>query len=215
MITFLHAAPIINPSLPALIEEGFAIRDTQMTNPQCGFIGDCLFEKKMHKRGHKVRITGVSESGTLVFSIAERFNIQAEIGSAQYSWKLDHRHLKIKGGILWSVDAKLIIFNVRDFNFALDAKLGGFDTDGSHLRYWQVSPAFSYRVGIFTPYAGCAINRTTGKLLGIEKTLWIHEDQHLGPFVGLSYSRGNWFLANFEWRDLFEEGASILFQVRF
>lgn len=168
----------------------------------------------MHKHSKQLEIKGISESGTLIWNIRERFNIQAEVGSAQYRWKLPAKLFRFSG-ILWSGDAKLIIFQVRDVNFALDAQVGGWDSHHSLLRYWQVSPAFTYRLGLFTPYAGCAINRTRGKLSMHSATIWVHEDQHLGPFVGLSFSKGNWFLANFEWRSLFEEGLSITAQVRF
>ncbi len=200
--------------MPALIEEGFAFPDTHWTNPQGALIGDCLLEKKMHKHSKKVLITGVTESGAMIWSIRERFNLQGQIGSGHYTWKLSKMSLKLHG-TLWSGDAKLIIFNVRDFNFCIDGQVGGWNATRALLRYWQVSPAITYRMGKFTPYAGCAINRTDGKLSKIEKTIWIHEDQHLGPFVGISYSKGNCFLANFEWRGLFEDGLSVAAQVRF
>jgi hypothetical protein len=215
IVGFLQAAPIINPAMPALIEQGFAIPDTRSTNPQFAFVGDCLLEKKMHKHSTQSHIVGTSESGALIWNILERLNLQAAIGSGHYTWKLQQKHFKNISGTLWSGDVKLIIFNVKDLHFAIDGQIGGWNATKAHIRYWQVSPGFSYRAGALTPYLGCAINRTIGKFSRIPKTIWFHEDDHLGPFVGLSYSRGNWFLANLEWRGVFETGISALAQVRF
>lgn len=172
----------------------------------------------------RIYFSGASESGTFIWNIRERFNIQVELGSGQYSWKIQEGETgisgKANGGILWSGDAKLIIFNVRDLLFAMDAKAGGWDwmtgpSSRSLLRYWQLGIAFTQKIAIFSPYIGCAINRTRSKLSTRERTIWLHERHHVGPFAGCSISRGNWFLANLEWRGYFEEGVTLGAQVRF
>lgn len=160
-------------------------------------------------------ISGISESGTLIWNIKERSSIQIELGSGQYSWKLNHLSGKSKGGLLWSGDAKLIVFQVKDLTFAIDAQYGGWNHTGLLSRYWQLGPAFTYKIGAFSPYVGCAVNRTRSKLSSQKGTFWLHERHHVGPFGGCSISNGDRYLVNLEWRGCFEDGATLSVQIRF
>lgn len=206
----LIAAPVGNPTLPFLLEEGFAIPDTAWSNLQSGIIGDYLFQKKMRSHQEQINFSGFSEAANVVWNIRERFNIGFVLGSAQY--KLKH---KMRSGILFTGDAKLIIFNVKDTTFALDGQVGGWNGSLSHLRYWQVGMALTQKLGYISPYAGCAIHRMRGKISTTPETLWFHEIHHLGPFGGISFSNGDLFLFNVEYRALFESGLTLSAQIRF
>lgn len=238
----LFSAPVGNPTLPSLLEEGFAIPDTCWSNPQCGFSLDYLVQKRMRSCHsskplalRKGFISGTSEIGTFVWSIRERFNIQLELGSGQFSWGWQQRGRNVlgssRGGLLWGGDAKLIVFNVRDTSFALDAQAGGWDwmdgtskTNGlasgdhvtSELRYWQLGAALTQKISLFAPYLGFAVNRTRFKVWRLPTgTGRMHARHQIGPFGGCSLSSGNRFLMGVEWRGWFEEGIAFSAQIRF
>lgn len=238
----LFGAPVGNPTLPALLEEGFLIPDTHWSNPQFGFSFDYLIQKKIrccHSSKslglRKGFISGASEIGTLVWSIRERFNIQLELGSGQYSWGWQQKGRNVlgrsSGGVLWGGDAKLIILGIKDTTFAIDAQAGGWDwmngsstsngfASGDHvnslLRYWQLGAALTQKIQFFAPYLGFAVNRTRLKVWHLPTgTGRFHARHQIGPFGGCSISSGNRFLANIEWRGWFEEGLSFSAQIRF
>lgn len=238
----LFSAPIGNPTLPALLEEGFVIPDTYWSNPQCGFSFDYLVQKRMrccHSSKpiglRKGFISGASELGTVIWSIRERFNFQIELGSGQFSWGWEQKGRNVlgtsRGGLLWGGDAKLIILNVRDTTLAIDAQAGGWDwmsgsstSNGfasgddvtSQLRYWQLGAALTQKISLFAPYIGFAVNRTRFKVWHLPTgTGRFHARHQIGPFGGCSISNGNRFLANIEWRGWFEEGVSLSSQIRF
>jgi hypothetical protein len=238
----LHAAPTDNPLLPYLLEQGFCIEDSSWTSPQCAFSFDYLIEKKLrncHSSSaleiHKASIRGLSEIGIFIWNIKERLNIQLSVGSGQFSWEYLQQNTWVKGfarnGVLWSSDIKWAVFNIRETFFSLDAQAGGWDwMDGSStvdsvpsasnaeslLRYWQVGGAITQRVSIFSPYLGCAVNRTRMKIWNLPTgTGRMHAKHEVGPFGGCSISTGNRFLLNLEWRGWFEEGFSMAMHIRF
>lgn len=238
----LISMPIGNPSLPFLLQEGLVIPDTSWSNPQCGFTGDYLFQKRFRtchssKRLNlsKAFLSGASEIATFAWSIRERFNIQVGLGSGQYSWGWIQKGKSIlgnaRGSLLWGGDAKLIIFNIRDTILGLDAQAGGWDwMEGSTtvngkfgnsdatslLRYWQIGAAITQNISLFSPYLGFAINRTRFKACHLATgTVRLHARHQMGPFVGCSICNGNSLLLNVEWRGWFEEGIAVTAQLRF
>ncbi len=232
----LYSAPIGNPTLPSLLQEGFVVPDKCWSNPQCGFVGDYLVQKRFYSSDlHKPFLSGTSEVGTVAWSVRERLNIQLGLGSGQFSWGWQQSGKMIqgnsRGGLLWGGDAKLIIFGVRDTIFAIDAQAGGWDwMDGSSsvngragsgnarslLRYWQVGVAFTQNISLFSPYLGIAVNRTRFKVSRLSSgSVWMHARHDIGPFGGCSISNGNRLLLNLEWRGWFEEGVSATAQLRF
>lgn len=238
----LAAVPIGNPALPSLLQEGFFIPDECWSNPQCGICGDFLLQKKMRSCRasqslglHKGEIWGTSEVGAIAWSIRERFNFQIELGSGRFYWRWKQTGRNVEGqtngGLLWSGNAKLVILEVKDTVLAADARAGGWDwmdgpansngsaLDGkasSILRYWQIGAALTQRISLFSPYLGCAVNRTRFKVSKLSTgTGWMHARHVVGPFGGCSISNGAKFLFNLEWRGWFEEGISLSAQVRF
>lgn len=242
LFPYLYSAPIGNPSLPFLLQEGFVIPDKCWSNPQCGFVGDYLVQKRFRcchsSRSlglNKAYLSGASEIATAAWSIRERFNIQFGVGSGQFSWRWQQTGNtlsgKSEGGLVWNGDAKLIIFGVRDTIFAIDAQAGGWDwmtgsfsangktgpgKANSLLRYWQIGLAFTQTISLFSPYLGFAVNRTRFKVSHLATgTGRMHARHDIGPFGGCSVSNGNKLLLNLEWRGWFEEGISLTAQVRF
>lgn len=238
----LFSVPVGNPSLPSLLQEGFFIPDKCWSNPQCGFSGDYLILKKMRPcRGsksfglHKATLYGTSEIGSVAWSIRERFNLQAELGSGQYHWRWKQTGRNVSGysmgGLIWSGDAKLVVLEIRDTTFAVDAHAGGWDwMDGpaasngvaltgkteSQLRYWQIGAALTQKISLFAPYLGFAVNRTRFKVSRLSTgTGRMHSRHTVGPFGGCTICNGSRFLVNLEWRGWFEEGLSLSGQLRF
>jgi len=238
----LFSAPVNNPLIPYLLDQGFCIEDTSWTSPQCGFSLDYLIEKKL-RNSHsnhslylkKATITGISEVGVFIWNIKERVNIQVNLGSGQFSWNWFQKNEQIKGfarnGLLWGCDAKWTVLNIRDTFLSMDAQLGGWDwMDGpstvngvpsasrsqSLLRYWQVGGAATQKIGIFAPYLGFAINQTRMKVWDLPSgTGRMRSKNEIGPFGGCTLSTGNRFLFNLEWRGWFEEGLSAAAHIRF
>ena len=238
----LGASPIGNPSAPALLEEGFVLPDTSWIHPQFGFIGDYLAQKKMrschsskHLHLHKAFLSGTSELATASWSLREKFNLQLQAGSGQFSWRWQQMGKNIEGrssgGVVWAGDAKLIILAVKERTFAADAQAGGWDwmrgastinavhstkNAISQLRFWQLAFALTQKIGLFAPYLGYAVNASRFKVSHLPTgTGRIRSHQKTGPFGGCSLSTGNRFLGNFEWRGWFEEGVTLSAQVRF
>ncbi len=184
---------------------------------------------------NKESVSGTSEVGFVNWNICDRCSIQASLGSGSYFWKWEESHKEVlgrsSGGLLWSGDAKLIIFSVKDTLFSLDAQGGGLDfMEGksrisghpfsremrTKMRYWQVSVAFSQQIGPFCPYLGITENRTEWKISPREGHLVRLQARHVvGPFGGCTLSSGEKVLLNLEWRSFFEEGFSALAQIRF
>jgi hypothetical protein len=231
-----YSVTVGNPSFPSVIEEGCVIPDTDWSNLQGGFYVDFLIQKKLQAPSvRKAFLSGVSEIGCLIWSIRDRFNLQIALGSGQFHFRYDASPEiisgEMRGGLIWSSDAKLILFQTKDTMLALSGSVGGWDwMDGfsnqngefvtsktsSLLRYWQVALAFTQQISIFFPYLGIAWNRTR---LEMNKTplssVSMHAWHDLGPFGGCSLSSGDRFLMNMEWRGWFEDGLSFSFQLRF
>lgn len=240
--SLLFPSPLGNPALPSLLQEGFFIPDRCWSNPQLGFIGDFLIQKRLRPCRqsenlglHKASLSGLSEIGVIAWSIRERFNFQIDLGSGQFNWQWKQIDRNVsgqsKGGLIWNGDGKLIILEVKDTTFAIDAQAGGWDwmrgsatSNGialskktrSKLRYWQVGIAVTQKISLFSPYLGITVNRTRFKVTQlITGNGHMHSRHYLGPFGGCSMSNGNDFLINVEWRSLFEEGLSLSAQIRF
>jgi hypothetical protein len=240
--SILFSAPIGNPTLPSLLQEGFVVPDKCWSNPQCGFIGDYLVQKRFrscHSNRsldlRKACLSGTSEIATAAWSVRERLNIQLNLGSGQFSWRWQQggRNIrgKARGGLLWGGDAKLIILGIRETSLAVDAQAGGWDwmngsstingkagADGvkSLLRYWQMGVAFTQKISLFSPYLGIAVNRTRFKVSQLTLgTGRMHARHNIGPFGGCSICDTSRLLLNMEWRGWFEEGIALTAQLRF
>lgn len=239
----MFAVPIGNPSAPSLIEEGFFIPDTSLMNVQSGFLGDWLSQQRFVARTssqalglHRAELKGESQIGNLTWNIAERLNIQIEMGSGRFYWQWKQKgnvailgHLS--GGMLWNGSAKLIILEIKDTTFAADVHAGGWDwmkghatsngaplakTVCSEMRFWQVAAALSQKFNAFIPYIGVVANRTRLKISKLESGIgWLRSRHTLGPFLGCTLTKGTDIALNIEWRGGFEQGAAISGQVRF
>lgn len=239
----LAAAPIGNPSAPSVLEEGLLIPDTSWANVQFGFIEDRLFQQRFCPRTSslglglaRASIRGYSQIGVLTWNIAERLNIQAEIGSGQFKWQWQQKPVasilgSMWGGVIWSGSAKLVVFEIKDTTLAADAHAGGWDwmsgyaaANGvpletkvqSEMRYWQVGAALSQKISVFVPYIGIAANRTRLKISKLESGIgWLRSRHTIGPFIGCTLTKGINLALNVEWRGGFEQGASVSGQIRF
>src|SRR3989344_4787196 len=225
-LSSLLAVPIGNPSLPALLQEGFFVPDTSWSNPQLGVSSDYLIQKRMSSCGenhslgfHRASLWGHSQVGIATWSIREKFNLQVELGSGQFAWQWQQSEGTLagqsKGGLIWSGDAKLVIFEARDTSLAFDVHAGGGDwTDGpaalnrvarvsksrADFRYWQVGLAFTQKIFPFSPYLGIAVNRFRFNISDLSTGEAHMESRHVvGPFGGCSIGNGSRVLVNLEW----------------
>ena len=241
---FFYASFLGNPASPAILEQGFFISDTNWSNIQFGFVEDALFQKKFFARQsskglglRKASIEGMSQAGYVAWGIAERFHVQCELGSGRFFWRWKQEintaiSGKVAEGLIWSGDAKLVIFEIKDTLLAVDVHAGGWDwmrgfaeSNGkplsgcvaSEMRYWQVGAALAQKiVQLFVPYFGVAVNRSRLKMRKLESGIgWLRSSHSVGPFVGCTVTRGTLFFLNLEWRGGFEQGFSISGQVRF
>ncbi len=232
----LIAAPIGNPSVPAILEEGFFICDTSWCNFQWGVTGDWLMQQRYKKLAlHRIELAGSTETGFVTWNISERLNLEMDLGTGQFSWKWQQKDVAILGqlwgGLLWSGSAKLIVFEIRDTSLAADVHAGGWDFMEGHatsngipeggtvhgkLRYWQAAVALSQKIALFFPYIGVAVNQSRLKIKGLESTVgWLNCRHSIGPFLGVTLSQGDDIALNVEWRSNFEQGVAISGQIRF
>lgn len=238
----LPAVPIGNPSLPSLIQEGIFIPDTTWCNPQAGFVKDFLFSKRLspsntsRRQGlHRALLKGSSQVLVCGWSIRERFNLQIELGSGSYVWHWKEQSNAVlsrsTNGLIWTGNGKIVVLDVKDTSLAADIHAGGWSWMNGYatlnaiaqkkkfrptLQYWQIGVAITQKIAFFSPYLGIAINHTHVRVKGLAYGLSHLRSRHFtGPFVGCSLSKGSQFLLNFEWRGWFEEGFSVLGQVRF
>lgn len=256
----LFGAPVGNPSIPFLLDEGFFIPDTSWSNPGLGVIGDFLFHKKLSS-GSKPLITerwkfwkkeqdegpsfktslrsacvsGNSQLASFTWSIRERFNLQIRLGSGRYDlfWREKSYSFlgKVNGGLIWSGDAKFMLFSVKNTLFSFDFQGGGFDwmrgpftvderfTSKNSLaktRYWQIGGSIAQKISYFSPYIGFLVQKMRMKVSSLPTKAARFKDKNpVGPFGGFSISTGEKFLLNFEWRGWFEEGLALSADVRF
>jgi hypothetical protein len=239
----LCAAPIGNPSAPSLLEQGFFIPDTSWTNFQSGVLGDWLAEQRFRPRTssqsfglHKAELRGESQLGYATWNIAERLNIQIEMGSGRFDWRWKQSGNQaivghLSGGMLWNGSAKLVIFEIKDVSLAADVHAGGWDWMKGHatsngsplkgiahseLRYWQAGAALCMKFQLFIPYIGVGANRTRLKVSHlVTGTGWLRSRHTIGPFLGCTLSKGTDISLNVEWRGGFEQGTSLSGQIRF
>ena len=239
----LCSVPIGNPSAPSLLEQGFFIPDTSWTNFQSGVLGDWLSQQRFLARTssqsfglHRAELRGESQIGNITWNIAERLNIQVELGSGRFYWQwkqVGNTAIlgQFSGGMLWSGSAKLVILEIKDTSLAADAHAGGWDwmtghatsngvplarTVRSEMRYWQAAAALSQKINSFIPYIGVAANRTRLKIRKLESGIgWLRSRHTLGPFLGCTLSKGTDIALNVEWRGGFEQGAAVSGQIRF
>jgi hypothetical protein len=232
-----------NPSAPSLLQRGFWIPDTSFSNLQCGFVADCLFQKRFQSRHssrslglHKAELEGFSQVGMIVWNLFERANIQVELGSGQFEWQWQQNPNtfvtgQISDGLIWSGSAKVVFFEIQDTLISADAHGGGWSwmtgpsssagipTQGinhSEMRYWQLGAAISQRIGLFSPYIGIGANQTKLKISRLlTGTGWLRSRHKMGAFGGCSLSSGSYFFLNLEWRSWFEQAFSISGQLRF
>lgn len=239
----LSATPIGNPSIPSILEEGFFLSDASWTNFQCGFFVDWLEQQRFGActssksiRLRKAELQGSSQAGTLTWCIGEQLNLQLEIGGGKLQWRWEQESNMVmrghlSGGILWSGDAKVVIFEIKDTSFSVDVHAGGWSQMKGHatsngvllkaiahseMRYWQVGTALCQKIGLFLPYMGVAANRTRLKIRKLEPGVgWLRSRYPLGPFLGCTLSTGTDIALNIEWRGGFEQGVSLSGQFRF
>ncbi len=209
---------------------------------QAGFIGDCLLQKRL-KSAEDSQITGIrkawlegnSQIGTVAWSIRERFNLEADAGSGQFSWKWKEHGDMVSGetdrGFVWNGSARVVILEAKDTSLAAVGQAGGWDWFTStvrfngkaeddkakcKLRFWQAGAALSQKIGFFAPYLGWIVNQTKFKISRLSGSSARLESRVVsGPFLGCTLSKGSRLFLNIEWRGWFEEGLSVSGQIRF
>jgi len=239
----LLAAPIGNPSAPSALEEGFFISDTNWSHVQWGVLSDWLSQQRFCARTSSQRfeleraeLWGDTQIGTIAWNIAERLNLQIELGGGRFQWQWKQMGTFgidgfLSGGSVWSGSAKLVVFEIKDTSLAADVHAGGWDWMKGHaalngvplpgrvhakLRYWQFAAALCQKIGLLIPYIGVAANRTRLTISRLESGIgWLRSRHTLGPFLGCTLTKGTDIALNVEWRGGFEQGATISGQIRF
>lgn len=226
-----------------MLQRGFFISDLSFSNPQAGYTGDGLFQKRFQPRSasrsfglHKAQLQGASQVGNVTWNILERINLQFELGSGQFEWqwKQDGPLFvsgKIADGLIWNGSAKAVFFEVKDTLIAAAAHAGGWNwmtghavaggvpiegTSHSRMHYWQLGAAITQKISIFSPYMGIVANQTELKISRLSTGTGRLRSRHkMGAFGGCTLSSGSCFFLNLEWRGWFEHAFSFAGQVRF
>jgi hypothetical protein len=238
----LLAVPIGNPTAPSILEEGFFIPDTSWTNLQGGVAFDWLVKQRFCARTssqsfglHRAELSGSSQLGNATWNIAERLNIQIDLGSGRYFWQWKQVgdvaiEGDLSGGMLWSGSAKLVVIEIKDISLSADVHAGGWDwmkghaasngvplgqTVYSEMRYWQFGAALSQKFDFLIPYLGVLANRSRLKISKLESGIgWLRSRHTMGLFLGCTLSKGTDIALNVEWRGGFEQGLAISGQIR-
>ncbi len=206
----LLAAPIGNPSAPSVLEQGFFIPDTSWTHFQWGIVGNWLSQQRFCARTssqsfglERAELWGDSLIGYIVWNIAERLNLQIELGSGRFQWQWKQMGDVaidgwLSGGTIWSGSAKLVVFEIKDTSLAADVHAGGWDWMKGHaasngiplggsvhseLRYWQLAAALCQKISLLIPYIGVVANRTRLKMSKLESGIgWLRSRHTLAHF---------------------------------
>ena len=99
-----------------------------------------------------------AQIAAIAWSIRERFNLGADLGTGQLFWNWKESGVMVSGesdtGFVWNGSAKLVIFEAKDTSFSATGQVGGWDgmessvqfngkpTDAKaklKLRFWQQS----------------------------------------------------------------------------
>ena len=226
-----------------MLQRGFFISDTNFSNPQLGYTGDWLFQKRFQPRSasrsfglHNAQLQGASQVGNITWNIFERINLQVELGSGQFEWqwKQDPSLFfsgKIADGFICNGSVKAIFFEVKETSIAADAHVGGWNgmrgegivggipikrTVHSKMHYWQLGVAVTQKISIFSPYLGIVSNQTELKISRLSTGTGRLRSRHkMGAFGGCTLSSGSYFFLNLEWRCWFEHAFSLAGQLRF
>lgn len=238
----LVCAPIGNPASAVLLEEGICTPDTSWTNGQIGVTLDTLLLKRMKaapssplQNLQKPQVQGTSQSINLVWNVKQRGLIQIDLGASRCQWSWSQETGRLEGhsqeGLLWSGQAKCILFEIKETAFCVYGQAGGWSflkgfttlngvpqSQAVHLHQhqWQAGAAIAQRIAFFTPYIGCLANQTffsfSQPATGSAR---LHAKVVAGPFMGCTLTQGSRFFLNGEWRGFFEEGFSLSGQLRF
>ena len=228
--------------MPCLINEGFILSDRSWTHFETAFLGDYLWQKSFQEQENSKKknftdtlFSGLTELGFASWSLKERLLVQLYLGSGQYNWRFLQINNAIEGtsvgGVCFGGDSKLVLFSAKDTVFAIDGQVGGWDfmrgfalvnqevknsSVHSNFRYWQIGAGLTQQIGYFSPYIGCAIQKSWLKIWHLQGQTYRFIASHdLGPYLGCSLGSGDYVLLNLEWRGLFENGFSLTGQLRF
>ncbi len=240
---FLFSAPVGNPSLPSILEEGFFIPDTKAINFRVGYqiynSQDLVmkFDEFAQQNDLNLRkIKAFSNSALITLNIKERLDLYTEIGSYRlepvFRYESNLYNAKSKNNILCRLCAKLILVEIKDFSLGVDAKYSFFN---SHLVYltkndkpiqddikfklneWQVAVGLSQKITILRPYIGIVYRDTKVKIENFSffEKLNLVFKKKAGLFLGTSASLGSFVLLNAELRFINERATVISGELRF
>ena len=241
---FLFAAPVGNPSFPAIIEEGFIIPDFKWVNFRLGYqvydvedlvmqFDDLAKENDFHLR----KIKAFSNTGIFTLNIKERLDLYTEIGSFRIEPEFRNSTAlyvsKSENDMLYRAGAKLIFFEIFDFTLAGDVKYSLFWASSSFLtrndrpinddlkfslKEWQIAVGLAQKISILRPYIGVAYRDTQIKIKNapfVITDLQLTFEKKAGLFLGTSASLGSYVMINAEIRLVNERSSSFLVELRF
>jgi hypothetical protein len=188
----LHAAPVGNPSAPAIINEGFLIPRSVWVGLRFGYEGDFVSDAKMeqyHESSGRVDdYQQYTNSGTITMSILDRLDLFTVLGSSrtQADWRFTEGELTYRietethYDFLWAIGARALLVEWGKAALGLGGRYSGSNytplwmtSNGAnqplegatwHWRQWQADLDMSYKIDLFIPYLGVKYSRQKAKL---------------------------------------------------
>ncbi len=187
-----------NPSLTESIEEGLFFSKDCQYSMKIGLQSDYVLDRRlkgMHEaKGQIDNFTILQNQGVFTLNMQDRIEAYGSAGafSAEFAHepKLDsqRREYGTHDHFTWGAGARAVVFHWGNVLMGIDGKyqsghaavrwntLNGASLPAKaklELREWQVGVGFSYKAGMFIPYAAATYAHTYAKLKHIEPALFI------------------------------------------
>ena len=190
----VSAAPVGNPSAPALIQKGiFASSDTWI-DARTGYEGDFVADGRMDQLGG-ARVDSYEQdtnSGTFTLNFLGRLDLYGVFGSskAEANWRFENSaaqtitriETQTKSHFLWAVGSRALLYEWGNVSLGVGGRYSfcnytpswltanGIDqsvTGADFLwKEWQVNLDLSYKIDFLIPYVGVKYSYAEAKLKG-------------------------------------------------
>lgn len=244
-VTKIYSSFVGNPSLPAILQEGFIFSDVHPVNVRVGFFGSTIANERIRfKRQFRndsfntSKFKGRLSVGTVTLNLFERIDISAQVGSGIYQPEFKYQDRlyqgKSKDGIYLNGAAKIILLEVGPCTASIDGQYQMFKADGRYLlrnkniidepslkyyfKQWQVGAGLSAKVFSMIPYIGFSVKDMNFKMKHLNfysKRLTLKERHRAGLYIGSSVNISTKLIVDYEFSFINEMTASISGKARF
>jgi hypothetical protein len=178
----LTAAPVENPSMPKLIEEGFFIPATSPISIRTGyegdFVGDAMLNQYGDSSGRVDDYSQVSNCGIFTINLFKKVDVFTVLGTSRTSadWRFTVDDMTSRAEVetlydfIWGMGGRGILYSSGAACLGIGARYEASHyenlwmtvngdikrSSGSYLHWqsWQIDLDFSYKIDLFTPYIG-------------------------------------------------------------